>query len=59
LVTRLLKRKLGQLSPELETRLQSLARETLETLGEALLDFNSTSELINWLETHSEIINDN
>ena len=54
LVNRQLKRKLGELSPNLAVRLQNLALETLEALGEALLDFNSTSDLINWLETHSD-----
>jgi predicted transposase YdaD len=52
-VNRLLKRKFGELSPNLVARLENLAVETLESLGEALLDFNSLSDLINWLETHS------
>ena len=52
-VIRLLKRKFGELSPNLVTKLENLEVETLESLGEALLDFNSLSDLINWLETNS------
>ena len=58
LVNRLLKYKLGDLSPSLVTRIENLPLETLENLGEALLDFNSMSDLINWLEALENIKND-
>ncbi|BAQ65998.1 DUF4351 domain-containing protein [Geminocystis sp. NIES-3709] len=53
LIIHQLKRKLGQLSPELETKVKSLSFSTLESLAEALLDFNSTNDLIDWLDSYS------
>lgn len=53
LITHQLKRKLGQLSPELESQVKSLSFSTLEFLAEALLDFNSTNDLIDWLDNYS------
>jgi hypothetical protein len=52
LVIRLLKRKLGDLSPNIETRLKSLSTQQLELLGEDLLDFNSNQDLIDWLSSN-------
>ncbi|WP_026101851.1 Rpn family recombination-promoting nuclease/putative transposase [Geminocystis herdmanii] len=52
LVIRLLKRKLGNLSPDLELKIRNLSLETLEDLGEALLDFSSSQDLITWLNSH-------
>lgn len=52
LVIRLLKRKLGNLSPDLELEIRNLSLETLEDLGEALLDFSSSQDLIAWLNSH-------
>jgi hypothetical protein len=43
---------LGNLSPELEKQINSLPLKTLEDLGEALLDFNSVDEAIDWLKNH-------
>jgi Domain of unknown function (DUF4351) len=48
----LLKRKLGNLSPELEVKVRSLSLTNLEDLGEALLDFSSLQDLISWLNSH-------
>lgn len=50
LVLRLLQRKLGELSPVLQERVQQLSIEQLESLGEALLDFSSQQDLQSWLE---------
>ena len=50
LVVRQLKRKVGELSPNLESRVMGLPINVLEDLGEALLDFNSVDDLINWLD---------
>ena len=44
-VTRLLTRRVGKLSPELQAQIQSLSVETLEDLGEALLDFTGVEDL--------------
>ncbi|MBP0008744.1 MULTISPECIES: DUF4351 domain-containing protein [unclassified Roseofilum] len=53
LVTRLLTRRVGELSPELEAQIQSLSVETLEDLGEALLDFTGVEDLVSWLGDHA------
>ncbi len=49
LVLRQLKRRFGQLPPHITETIQKLSVEKLEDLGEALLDFNIQSDLINWL----------
>ena len=49
-VFRLLKRKIGEVSQELQVKIQDLSVESLEDLAEALLDFQSESELKVWLE---------
>ncbi len=49
LVLRLLTRKLGNLTPQLQTQVSSLKIEQVESLGEALLDFSSIAELESWL----------
>jgi predicted transposase/invertase (TIGR01784 family) len=49
LVLKLLTRKLGSLSPEVTTKVSALSLEQLESLGEALLDFTSVSDLESWL----------
>ena len=48
---RLLKRRLGNVTPQLETKVQSLSVEQLEALGEALLDYRSEAEIKAWLES--------
>lgn len=49
LVLRLLKRRFGELPPHITETIQKLTVEQLEDLGEALLDFESQADLINWL----------
>ena len=51
LVLRQLKRKLGQIAPVLESQIKALNIETVESLGEALLDFNSENDLKAWLDS--------
>lgn len=54
LVSRQLRRKLG-IQPELEQillQLPELSIETLEDLADALLDFNTMTDLESWLKTH-------
>ncbi|WP_219884711.1 DUF4351 domain-containing protein [Merismopedia glauca] len=51
LVLKQLTRKLGSLSPELQERVSGLGIEPLESLGEALLDFESVQDLENWLSS--------
>jgi predicted transposase YdaD len=50
LVIRQLNRRLGQVSSNFEGKIRQLSVEQLESLGEALLDFESESDLVNWLE---------
>ncbi len=52
LVLRLLGRRLGPLSAAQQKRIQRLAVEQLEELGDALLDFSSKKELNDWLAAH-------
>jgi predicted transposase/invertase (TIGR01784 family) len=49
LVLKLLNRKVGSLSPQLQTRVRGLSIDRLEALGEALLDFQSVADLESWL----------
>ncbi|BAG05343.1 hypothetical protein MAE_55210 [Microcystis aeruginosa NIES-843] len=49
LILRLLNRRLGEISSTVSQKIQELSLEQLETLGEALLDFTSLTELTTWL----------
>jgi Domain of unknown function (DUF4351) len=49
LVLRQLKRRVGIISIDIETRIKTLALAQLEELGEALLDFSSIADLEFWL----------
>ncbi len=50
LILRQLKRRFGTIPAEIETKIHKLPIEKLEELGEALLDFQSEQDLINWFE---------
>ncbi len=50
LVMRLLNRKLGSITTEMQLRVNGLPIEQVEALGEALLDFNQAGDLLSWLE---------
>ena len=50
LVLRLLNRRIGTIPQNLVTQIQELPVEQIESLGEALLDFQSLSDLVSWLE---------
>jgi predicted transposase YdaD len=52
LVLKLLTRKLGNINPEIRSRVNSLTIEQLESLGEDLLDFTQMSDILAWLDTH-------
>nr|WP_238717975.1 DUF4351 domain-containing protein [Petrachloros mirabilis] len=51
LVLRLLSRRVGELSPDTQAQIRSLALPQVEALGEALLDFSSLQDLHRWLQT--------
>ncbi len=52
LILRQLTRRIGKVVPKMETQIQSLSLTQLESLGEALLDFSSPTDLTNWLQNH-------
>jgi len=52
IVLRLLARRLGQVTPEVRSQVQQLPVAQLEELGEALLDFSSVQDLMDWLQEH-------
>jgi len=49
-VMRLLNRRFGLIAPDIEQKIRNLPVNRLEDLGEALLDFQSATDLSNWLE---------
>ncbi|CCH94316.1 hypothetical protein MICCA_3690013 [Microcystis aeruginosa PCC 9432] len=49
MILRLLNRRLGEISSTLSQQIRELSLEQLETLGEALLDFTSLTDLTAWL----------
>lgn len=50
LIVRQLKRRIGAVEKAVESRIQGLTVEQLETLGEALLDFAQLDDLLAWLD---------
>jgi predicted transposase/invertase (TIGR01784 family) len=53
LILRQLTRRFGELAPTLISQIQSLSISQLESLGEALLDFSQSDDLVNWLRSRS------
>ncbi|NJN38386.1 MAG: DUF4351 domain-containing protein, partial [Acaryochloridaceae cyanobacterium CSU_3_4] len=49
LILRQLTRRIGDVSPEVRSQVQSLSLDQLESLGEALLDFSEPDDLLSWL----------
>ncbi|MCT7961127.1 DUF4351 domain-containing protein [Laspinema sp. D1] len=54
LVQRLLNRRCGGISPELDLAVRQLSTPQLEELSEALLDFTSEADLVAWLNERTE-----
>ncbi|MEO1401795.1 MAG: DUF4351 domain-containing protein [Cyanobacteria bacterium J06635_1] len=54
LVMRLLKHQVGDLPEDYRAQVEALPLPQLETLGEALLDFEQFDDLVNWLADHTE-----
>jgi predicted transposase/invertase (TIGR01784 family) len=50
LVLRLLNSRIGEIPHDLAEQIRELPVEEIESLGEALLDFQSLSDLVSWLE---------
>ncbi|MEG4912534.1 MULTISPECIES: Rpn family recombination-promoting nuclease/putative transposase [unclassified Microcoleus] len=51
LIVRLLERRVGAVTPEVQSLIGELSIDQLENLGEALLNFNDISDLTAWLQT--------
>ncbi|MBN3922330.1 DUF4351 domain-containing protein [Nostoc sp. NMS4] len=51
LILRQLNRRIGEVNPQLQERIQTLSTDELENLGEALLDFTTTADLEAWFES--------
>lgn len=52
LILRVLSRRLGKISPDLEQQIRQLSVEQLEELGLALLEIEQETDLVNWLNQH-------
>ena len=50
LVLQLLQHRFGEISPNLNEKIRGLSLVEIETLAKALLDFQSLSDLVSWLE---------
>ncbi|WP_404784314.1 DUF4351 domain-containing protein [Altericista sp. CCNU0014] len=51
-ILRQLARRVGDVSPELQSQIQSLTLYQLEALADALLDFSTLADLRTWLQTN-------
>lgn len=51
IILRQLERRLGLIAPEVQQQIQGLSSPDLEALGDALLDFSTSSDLLNWLSS--------
>ncbi|MEM8780526.1 MAG: DUF4351 domain-containing protein [Cyanobacteria bacterium P01_G01_bin.49] len=47
-----LKRRIGEIKSEDETRINSLSEEQLQGLGDVLLDFSSRDDLLAWFASN-------
>lgn len=54
LISRLLKRRFGDIDASLVEQVRNLSAEQLENLGEELLDFCEIADLVAWLEQHKQ-----
>jgi hypothetical protein len=52
LILRQLTRRIGAITPTIEAQIQALSLVQLEKLGEALLDFSSSTDLDEWFRPH-------
>ena len=50
LVLQLLQHRFGEISPNLNEKIRGLSLVEVETLAKALLDFQTLSDLVSWLE---------
>ncbi len=53
LIMRQLLRRIGELNPQLQERMNQLSVEQLANLAEAVLDFSNEADLVAWLDDNS------
>ena len=53
-ILRLARRILGEVSPEIQARIQQLSLEKLDLLAEEIFELTTMENLVNWLETGTE-----
>lgn len=53
LISRLLKRRIGEISAKSESQIKELSGEKLDELSEAILDFSQPDDLVNWIANQS------
>ncbi|GCL42083.1 DUF4351 domain-containing protein [Dolichospermum planctonicum] len=53
IISRLLKRRIGDISAKLESQIKELSGEKLDELSEAILDFSQPDDLVNWIANQS------
>lgn len=56
LILRLLERCVGEIMPDIQSRIRRLSSEQLENLGEALLEFKSASDVTDWLQSDNNLM---
>ncbi|NER94712.1 MAG: DUF4351 domain-containing protein [Symploca sp. SIO1B1] len=54
LIMRQIRRKFGELEPQILETVQRLSPEKLEDLGEELFDLSQVADLVAWLQEHEE-----
>ncbi|HYW21722.1 MAG TPA: DUF4351 domain-containing protein [Nodularia sp. (in: cyanobacteria)] len=54
MISRLLKRRFGDVNDSLMTQVRNLCADDLEDLGEALFDFSELADLVAWLEQKNQ-----
>lgn len=54
-VIRLLERKLGTLDESIKSRIAQLSSDRIDSLTEAVLDFNDADDLVNWLREMGDL----
>lgn len=54
-VIRLLERKVGTLDESIKSRIRQLSSDRIDSLTEAVLDFNSSDDLVSWLQQMGDL----
>ncbi|NEN93727.1 MAG: DUF4351 domain-containing protein [Okeania sp. SIO3H1] len=52
---RLIRRLLGEISPEVESQVKQLSLAKLDILGEEIFDMKTIADVENWLDSQREI----